>query len=51
MVVNLGENRKQVFFQGLWYRDKLVRTPSGWRIRELVEEGYWNHNVPEGFKY
>jgi hypothetical protein len=51
MVVDLGENRKQVFFQGLWYRDKLVRTASGWRIHALVEEGYWSHNVPEGFKF
>lgn len=23
---------------GLWYRDKLVRTPAGWRISERVEE-------------
>jgi SnoaL-like domain len=51
MVVDTGENKKQVFFQGLWYRDTLVRRPSGWRIRELVEEGYWSHNVPEGFEY
>jgi hypothetical protein len=23
---------------GLWYVDKLVRTPAGWRITERVEE-------------
>jgi len=23
---------------GLWYRDKLVRTPAGWRISERVED-------------
>ena len=23
---------------GLWYVDKLVRTPDGWRIKERVEE-------------
>ena len=51
MVVDIGGGRKHVFFQGLWYRDRLVRTPEGWRIRELVEEGYWNHNLPEGFKF
>ena len=51
MVVDLGEGKKQVFFQGLWYRDRVVRTPKGWRISELVEEGYWNHNLPEGFKF
>jgi ketosteroid isomerase-like protein len=51
MVVDLGEGKRQIFFQGLWYRNRVVRTPDGWRISELVEEGYWNHNVPEGFKF
>lgn len=51
MVVDLGEGKKQVFFQGLWYRDRLVRTEQGWRISELVEEGYWNHNLPAGFRF
>jgi 3-phenylpropionate/cinnamic acid dioxygenase small subunit len=51
MVVDLGNDDTQVFFQGLWYRNRLVRTPEGWRIRELVEEGYWNHNVPPGFRF
>jgi hypothetical protein len=51
MVVELGESKRQVFFQGLWYRDRLARTPDGWRISELVEEGYWNYNVPEGFRF
>lgn len=36
----------QVMFLGLWYRDKLVRTPEGWRISERVEEGCLQHNVP-----
>jgi hypothetical protein len=51
VVVDVGEGKKHVFFQGLCYRDRLVRTPEGWRISELVEEGYWNHNLPEGFKF
>jgi hypothetical protein len=51
MVVDLGDGSTQVFLQGLWYRDKLIRTPTGWRINELVEEGYWNHNVPPGFRF
>jgi hypothetical protein len=51
MVVDVGDGKTQVFFQGLWYRHKLVRTPDGWRIKELVEEGYWNHNVPHGFAF
>jgi hypothetical protein len=51
MVVDLGEGKRHVFFQGLWYRDRVVHTPEGWRISELVEEGYWNHNLPEGFAF
>jgi SnoaL-like domain len=51
MVVDVGAGKRQVFFQGLWYRDRLVRTTEGWRISELVEEGYWNHNVPVGFRF
>jgi SnoaL-like domain len=51
MVVDQGEGMKQVFFQGLWYRDKLLRTAAGWRASELVEEGYWSHNMPEGFAF
>lgn len=51
MVVDVGEGKRHVFFQGLWYRDMFVRTAEGWRIRELVEEGYWNYNLPEGFKF
>ena len=51
MVVNLRDGKTQVFFQGLWYRDKLTRTANGWRISELVEEGYWNHNLPAGFRF
>jgi hypothetical protein len=51
MVVEIGNGERQVFFQGLWYRDRLARKPEGWRISELVEEGYWNYNVPEGFRF
>ena len=51
MVVDLGKGQTQVFLQGLWYRDRLVRTKSGWRLKERVEEGYWTYNVPAGFKF
>jgi hypothetical protein len=51
MVVDVGEGRKHVFFQGLWYRDVLVRTPQGWKFSARTEEGYWTHNLPEGFKF
>lgn len=51
MVVDLGAGKTQVFFQGLWYWHRLVRMQDEWKIKELVEEGYWNHNVPEGFSF
>ena len=51
MVLDTRENNKHVMFQGLWYRDSLVRTGGGWKIRSLREEGYWTHNAPVGFKF
>lgn len=41
---------KQIFFLGLWYLDKYVRTDKGWRISERVEEKGWAYNLPEGLK-
>ena len=46
MEVPLPEGGTQVMFLGLWYVDKLVRTPEGWRISERVEESCYQHNVP-----
>jgi hypothetical protein len=28
----------EVVIWGLWYNDKLVRTPQGWRIKEKISE-------------
>jgi ketosteroid isomerase-like protein len=50
-VVDIGNGDTQVFFQGLWYHDTLVRTPVGWRIAERVERNYFVHNLPAGFKF
>ncbi len=36
----------QVFFIGLWYRDRLIRTADGWRITDRYEEMAYSHNVP-----
>jgi hypothetical protein len=51
MVVDLGEAKTHVFFQGLWYRNSLVRTHEGWKISHLVEEGYWTYNMPPHFAF
>lgn len=37
-------------FVGLWYVDKLVRTPDGWRISNRYERLCYTHNFPETFK-
>ena len=34
MEVDLEANQRQVMFLGLWYVDKFVRTPKGWRISD-----------------
>lgn len=36
----------RVMFTGLWYRDLVVRTAHGWKIKERVQERSWVHNVP-----
>ncbi|HQS98010.1 MAG: hypothetical protein B7Y74_13195 [Novosphingobium sp. 35-62-5] len=41
------DGTEQVFFIGLWYRDRLLRTPDGWRIAERYEDMGWTHNVPD----
>ena len=46
MVYRAEDGTESVFFIGLWYRDKLVRTPAGWRIAERYEEMGYAHNVP-----
>ena len=46
MVDAKADGQKDVFFCGLWYRDKFVRTPRGWRIKERVEERCYIYNLP-----
>lgn len=36
---------QHVFFVGLWYVDRLVRTADGWRFAERVEECSYFHNL------
>lgn len=42
-----GEPR--MFFCGLWYLDRFVRTADGWRIAERFEEKSWIHNMGRAF--
>ena len=50
MVLDKGKGETHTFFCGLWYRDRFVRTPKGWRIAERVEEKSYFHNVPADFQ-
>ena len=47
MVHRDAEGKEQVFFIGLWYRDRFVRTADGWRIAERYEEMAYAHNTPQ----
>ncbi len=46
MVMDQPEGEPHVFFCGLWYRDRLVRTPDGWRIADRYEERSYIFNAP-----
>jgi 3-phenylpropionate/cinnamic acid dioxygenase small subunit len=46
MVLDTGNGNTHVFYCGLWYVDKLVRTPAGWRIKERVEEKVYMRVFP-----
>jgi SnoaL-like domain len=42
------EGKPHLFVCGLWYRDLLVRTPDGWRIKDRYEERSYIDNLPPG---
>ncbi len=46
MEMPLPDGGSQVMFVGIWYVDRFVRTPLGWRISERVEEKCYMHNMP-----
>lgn len=50
VVLDRGNGETQMFFQGLWYEDDLVRTPMDWKISKRVEAGYF-HNMPPDFRF
>lgn len=42
-----GSMHGTVWSTGGWYHHKLVRTPDGWRSRELREEASWFQGLPQ----
>ena len=51
MVMKRESGEEHVFFCGLWYRDEFLRTPTGWRFRQRVEEKSYFHNLPDDFEF
>lgn len=49
VVVDLADGSRQTMFFGLWYHDRYLRTPAGWRISQRVESFCFDHNLPAGF--
>lgn len=45
MVSRNDDGSDRVLFNGLWYRDRLVRTPQGWRIAERIQQRSWVHDT------
>ena len=49
MVIGRPDGQTHTFFCGLWYRDTIVRTAQGWRIKDRYEERSYFHNLPADF--
>ena len=47
MQFDMADRNDPVFFLGLWYVDKYLRTDNGWRIKERVEEKSYAFNTPD----
>jgi len=43
LVNSAGEDESRISWVGLWYHDRLVKTPDGWRIAERVQKYGWMH--------
>ena len=49
MVIDGGQDAPpRVFFCGLWYHDRFVRTTAGWRMAERLQELSYFYNFPGG---
>lgn len=45
----LYEGEERVVISGIWFHDRLRRTPEGWRIHERYESLSWRHNFPPSY--
>jgi ketosteroid isomerase-like protein len=46
VVLDRDDGTTHVFFCGIWYDDRFVRTGEGWRIQERIVRRCYYHNVP-----
>ena len=49
MTITGKDGSTQTMTVGLWYVDRFVRTPDGWRFAERSEELSYMSNLPQGF--
>lgn len=49
MTLTGRDGTPQTMTVGLWYVDRFVRTPDGWRFAERSEELSYMANLPDGF--
>jgi ketosteroid isomerase-like protein len=47
MQLDLGDEKSEVFFLGLWYLDEYIKTAEGWRIAKRSEQKSYDYNTPE----
>lgn len=50
MVIPRPEGGSDTMFLGLWYLDRYVRTPDGWRICERSEKKSYDYGMPDWMK-
>jgi hypothetical protein len=50
VVPRQGAPGTDTMFLGLWYDDRFLRTPAGWRIAQRVERKCYEHGMPEWMK-
>ncbi|MGH8528878.1 MAG: nuclear transport factor 2 family protein [Nevskiales bacterium] len=48
--VSATDGGTDTMFLGLWYHDRYVRTPQGWRIAERSESKCYDFNMPDWMK-
>lgn len=51
MILGGGTPEEHIFVCGLWYRDQVVRTDSGWKFASRYEERSYTYSVTAGMGF